>query len=71
MSANVAANYEQNKMNYVSAQETISNLHEAIAKVERQQIDKFINEARVFALTLATHELVVKNYSLNFVKIDK
>ncbi len=71
MSANIAADYEQNRMNYVSAQETIDNLHEAIAKVERQQIDRFINEAKIFASTLATHELVVKNYSLNFNKIDR
>ncbi len=71
MSANVATDYEKNRMNYVSAQETIDNLHEAIAKVERQQIDRFINEAKVFASTLATHELVVKNYSLNFNKIDR
>ena len=65
------SSYEVNRLNYISAQETINNLHESLAKVERQAIDRFINEAKVFASTLTTHELVVKNHNLNFIAIDR
>jgi hypothetical protein len=69
--ANIEANYDQNRMKYLAAQETIDNLREALAKVERQQIGRFINDARVFASTLTTFELTVKGNNLKFTEINR
>jgi hypothetical protein len=67
MSANISRDYEQNRLSYLAAQETMENLEGELSKIEGQMIDSFINDARVFASTLTTWELVVKNRNLNFV----
>lgn len=67
MSTSVNTNYDQNRHAYLAAQDTIETLHEDLAKIERQMIDKFINDAKVFASTLTTYDLAVKNRNLNFI----
>jgi len=70
-STNKTTNYEQQRLGYINARDTLRSSHNDISAVENQMIDTFINDAKVFASTLVTYELVVKNRVIQFDKIQR
>jgi hypothetical protein len=65
------AEYDESRMKYLAAEDTIIDLEGELAKKERQLIDEQLNNLRIWGSTLVRHTLTLKGTSLTFTELPK